>query len=65
MILLFLPFLFASGEQEYRNWTNKEGKSIDAKFIKFTKDEFEIRRKNDITFTMTSDMLQEEDQKHP
>jgi hypothetical protein len=63
LILLVLPFLFASGEQEYRNWTNKEGKSIEAKFIKFTKHKFEIRRKDGRTFTMTSDMLSEEDQK--
>ena len=57
LILLVLPILFASGEQEYRNWTNMEGKSIEAKFIKFTKEKFEIRRKDGRTFTMTSDML--------
>jgi hypothetical protein len=63
LILLFLPFLCALADQEYRNWTNNEGKSIEARFIKFTKDKFEIRRKDGRSFTMTSDMLSEEDQK--
>ena len=56
LILLFLPFLCALADQEYRNWTNKQGKSIEARFIKFTKEKFEIRRKDGRTFTMTSDM---------
>ena len=63
LILLFLPFLCALADQGYRNWKNNEGKSIEARFIKFTKDKFEIRRKDGRTFTMTSDMLSEEDQK--
>ena len=63
IILLLLPWGILFGEQEFRYWTNKEGKTIEAKFIRFAKDRIEIRRKDGLTFKMSPATLSEEDQK--
>jgi hypothetical protein len=53
--VLFLSLLSAFSvlaDQDFRNWTNKDGNSIEAKFIKFKDAKIEIRRKDGFTFTL-------------
>ena len=50
--------------EDFRNWTNKEGNSIEAKFIKFKGDKIEIRRKDGFTFTLDPLTLSQIDQEH-
>ena len=63
--VLFLSLLSAFSvlaDQEFRNWTNKDGNSIEAKFIKFKDAKIEIRRKDGFTFTLDPSTLSQEDQ---
>jgi hypothetical protein len=63
--VLFLSLLSAFSvlaDQDFRNWTNKDGNSIEAKFIKFKDAKIEIRRKDGFTFTLDPSTLSQEDQ---
>ena len=51
-VLLAFSFSPAMALEDFRNWTNKDGNSIEAKFIKFKGDKIEIRRKDGFTFTL-------------
>ena len=46
----------------FRFWTNKSGRSIEAKFIKFKDAKIEIRRKDGFTFIFDQSTLSQEDQ---
>ena len=35
--------------EDFRSWTNKDGNSIEAKFIKFKEEQIEIRRRDGFT----------------
>jgi len=57
--------LFASPAialEDFRNWSNKDGNSIEAKFIKFKEEKIEIRRRDGFTFTLDPSTLSQEDQ---
>ena len=63
--VLFLSLLSSFSvlaDQDFRNWTNKDGNSIEAKFIKFKDAKIEIRRKDGFTFTLDPSTLSQEDQ---
>ena len=51
-VLFGFSFSTAMALEDFRNWTNKDGNSIEAKFIKFKGDKIEIRRKDGFTFTL-------------
>ena len=46
----------------FRFWTNRLGRTIEAKFIKFKDAKIEIRRKDGFTFTLNPSTLSQEDQ---
>ena len=48
--------------EEFRSWTNKDGNSIEAKFIKFKEEQIEIRRRDGFTFTLDPSTLSQDDQ---
>ena len=48
--------------EEFRSWTNKDGNSIEAKFIKFKEEKIEIRRRDGFTFTLDPSTLSQDDQ---
>lgn len=60
--LILLSAFSVLADQEFRNWTNKDGNSIEAKFIKFKDAKIEIRRKDGFTFTLDPSTLSQEDQ---
>jgi hypothetical protein len=65
--VLFLSLLSAFSvlaDKDFRNWTNKDGNSIEAKFIKFKDEKIEIRRKDGFTFTLEPKTLSEVDQNY-
>ena len=63
-VLFGLSFSAAMALEDFRNWTNKDGNSIEAKFIKFKGDKIEIRRKDGFTFTLDPLTLSKEDQEY-
>ena len=64
LLSLFLFFIQTEAIEDFRKWTNNDGSSIEAKFIKFKGDKIEIRRKDGFTFTLEPKTLSEVDQNY-
>jgi hypothetical protein len=64
LCLFIFPILSIFGDQDYREWTNNDGNSIEAKFVKFKDDKIEIRRRDGYTFTFDPKTLSESDMKY-
>ena len=54
-------FVTISEAEDYRNWTSKDGRVIEAKFIKFVKDKVEIQRKDGRSFKIDKTAFSEKD----
>ena len=59
-VLFAFSFSPAIALEDFRNWTNKDSNSIEAKFIKFKGDKIE-RRKDGFTFTLEPKTLSKVD----
>jgi hypothetical protein len=64
LLSLFLSLIQTEAIEEFRKWTNNDGNSIEAKFVKFKGDKIEIRRKDGFTFTLEPKTLSEVDQNY-
>ena len=64
LLSLFLSFIQSEAIEEFRKWTNNDGNSIEAKFVKFKDDNIEIRRRDGFTFTLEPKTLSEADQNY-
>ena len=54
-------FVSITEAEDYRNWTSKDGRVIEAKFIKFVKDKVEIQRKDGRSFKIDKTAFSEKD----
>lgn len=64
LLSLFLSLIQTEAIEEFRKWTNNDGNSIEAKFVKFKDDNIEIRRRDGFTFTLEPKTLSEVDQNY-
>lgn len=60
-LMLALIVLPLSADEEFRNWTSKDGRKIEGKFVEGTDEEVTIQRKNRKNVTIPFKLLSEED----
>jgi hypothetical protein len=62
---MLLSFGFVlSAEEEVRTWTDLKGRTMEARFIKFTGDKMVIKRADGRSFTVMPDLFSEVDRKY-
>ena len=62
--MLHACFGFAYGEEDIRTWTDKGGRTLEAKFIEHIGDKIKIQRKDGRTFTLSPGLFSEQDRKY-
>ena len=64
IFVLHACFGFAYGEEDIRTWTDKGGRTLEAKFIEHIGDKIKIQRKDGRTFTLSPGLFSEQDRKY-